>query len=445
MECEFVIQEPVDKNFDMNNQKKDERSSNLFRAEAISKHKNHWLGTSRLAIPAWHRVYAMLGIIVILAVIAILIFGRYIKHIEATGMLVPARGLLNLKSPITGKITVIFVKSGQHVNTQDQVFAITSGIENPAIGDIATAVDHSLRAEIDITNSELKSADSKKIVQEVGLRNRRDFLMAEVPQFNSQIAIQKQIVSSAQRILDEYSNVQGAGIVSDPEIQQQRLSVLSAQQQIANLRRQRLDTQSQLAQVEEQCRELPISSQNDKNAIRSKLQDLRQQLAKLSGSNLVVVRSPSSGEISALTCHVGDSVSAGESLASVTPKGSPLEAQILVSSEAIGFVRQNANVELHYTSFPYREFGAFTGTVESVSSSALTTSELDSLTGQHSDTPMYRVMVTLPSQSVDVQGHKVALQPGMQVTAEIAMNQLRLIEWIFEPLYDLTGRPVLGH
>ncbi len=65
------------------NQIKKKRSSNLFRAEAISKQKNHWLGASRLPVPKWHRIYAMLGIIIILAVGVILIFGGYRKHIEA--------------------------------------------------------------------------------------------------------------------------------------------------------------------------------------------------------------------------------------------------------------------------------------------------------------------------------------------------------------------------
>ncbi len=430
---------------DVNNQKEEDRSYDLFRGEVISNQTNYWLGTSRLPVPKWHRIYVMLGIIIILAVSAILLFGRYIKHLEASGQLMPTKGLLNLRSPITGKITAIFVRSGQHLDTQAQVFAITSGIESPAIGDITTAIDRSLHAEIDIANSEYASADSKKRVRETGLRNRLVFLKAQIPQFDSQIKIQEQVVASSKNIFNEFSSVRGTGIVSDPEVQQQWLSVLNAQQQIVSLRRQRLDAQSQLAQIEEQLRELPISTKTDEDTIRSKLQDLKQQLTKLSGGNIVVVRSPSAGEISSLTCHVGDSVSVGESLASITPRGSPLEAQILVPSEAIGFVRQNTNVELHYTSFPYREFGAFTGMVNSISSSALTSSELTSLTGQHSDTPMYVVMITLPSQSVNAQGRKVMLRPGMQVTAEIAMNQLRLIDWVFEPLFDLTGRPIFGH
>ena len=33
-----------------------------------------------------------------------------------------------------------------------------------------------------------------------------------------------------------------------------------------------------------------------------------------------------------------------------------------------------------------------------------------------------------------------ALQPGMQVEADIQLDRRRLIEWIFEPLLGLAGR-----
>jgi membrane fusion protein len=34
----------------------------------------------------------------------------------------------------------------------------------------------------------------------------------------------------------------------------------------------------------------------------------------------------------------------------------------------------------------------------------------------------------------------VPLQPGMQLEADIMMERRRLIEWVLDPLFTLTGR-----
>jgi membrane fusion protein len=54
--------------------------------------------------------------------------------------------------------------------------------------------------------------------------------------------------------------------------------------------------------------------------------------------------------------------------------------------------------------------------------------------------PLYRIKVALDGQTVSAYGRAEALQPGMQVEADILLDRRRLIEWIFEPLLSLAGR-----
>jgi membrane fusion protein len=48
--------------------------------------------------------------------------------------------------------------------------------------------------------------------------------------------------------------------------------------------------------------------------------------------------------------------------------------------------------------------------------------------------------VRLARQEVTVYGRPVPLQPGLQLDADVLIERRRLIEWVFDPLFTLTGR-----
>jgi membrane fusion protein len=53
---------------------------------------------------------------------------------------------------------------------------------------------------------------------------------------------------------------------------------------------------------------------------------------------------------------------------------------------------------------------------------------------------VYRVTVRLDSQHVTAYGKPVALQPGMQLEADLLVERRRLIDWVLDPLYSFTGK-----
>ena len=56
------------------------------------------------------------------------------------------------------------------------------------------------------------------------------------------------------------------------------------------------------------------------------------------------------------------------------------------------------------------------------------------------DAPVYLVTVELASQSVIAYGDALPLQPGMQLEASVQIETRRLIEWVFDPLFTVTGK-----
>jgi len=80
-----------------------------------------------------------------------------------------------------------------------------------------------------------------------------------------------------------------------------------------------------------------------------------------------------------------------------------------------------------------------------VSRAALSSAELpQQLSGLTSlydpKAPIYRITVALTRQTAVAYGKAVPLQPGMQLEADVLIEKRRLIEWVFDPLFTLTGR-----
>jgi membrane fusion protein len=54
--------------------------------------------------------------------------------------------------------------------------------------------------------------------------------------------------------------------------------------------------------------------------------------------------------------------------------------------------------------------------------------------------PVYRITVSLVQQTAVAYGEPVALQAGMRLEADILIERRRLIEWVLDPVFTLTGK-----
>jgi membrane fusion protein len=157
---------------------------------------------------------------------------------------------------------------------------------------------------------------------------------------------------------------------------------------------------------------------------------------------LSTVVATSSGTVSSLLIVAGQSVAPGDTLLAIVPDSSPLEAQLLVPSSAIGFVRVGTPVRIRYTAFPYQKFGIQSGAVTQVSRSALTPNEAGALGGEVMENRQlrYRVRVSLDRQSVLAYGKMERLLAGMTVEADLLLDRRTLLEWLIEPLLGARER-----
>jgi membrane fusion protein len=134
----------------------------------------------------------------------------------------------------------------------------------------------------------------------------------------------------------------------------------------------------------------------------------------------------------------GQTITTSTPLLSLVPAEAVLEAHLLVPSRAMGFIAPRQTVAIRYQAFPYQRFGSAKGCITAISKTLITPSEVTLPVPLHE--PVYRVTVALEAQTVTAYGAEMPLQAGMVLDADIWLDQRRLLEWVFDPLYSITGR-----
>lgn len=273
------------------------------------------------------------------------------------------------------------------------------------------------------------------------LRMQQRMLADQIRQVDAQRAIEQHQVGDLSALLRRLQTLGGKGYVSALDIQQQRTQEASAESAVKSLARQRSQSEQQLKSIADQLIQLPLTTASKLNDLRNQLAQSEQALAQNETDRATVLRAPQSGMVSSVLIQPGQAVAAGQSLLAVMPRGSLLQAQLLVPSSAIGFVHIGTPVVLHYQAFPYEKFGVQHGTVSNISSSALTPTEITTLLGEKPPAEsLYRVEVRLAAQSIQAYGVPASLKPGMTLDADLLLDRRRMIEWIFEPLYGMGHR-----
>ncbi len=417
----------------------------LFRQQAIDAQAATSLGTVRLATPVSHQVWALVALIAVASILIWLFVGHYTRREHVSGSLVPQAGLLTVTARNAGTVTTIGVAEGSEVQADEPLLTLSGDRSSVTMGDTSVVISTQLHSEQARLQSDLADTQHMADQQAIDLRMQQRMLRNQIQQIDAQLAIEQRQVHDLSTLLQRLQALGTKGYVSALDIQQQRTQELDAEGQVKSLARQRSESQQQLASIGDQLSQLPLATATKLNDLRRQMAQIVQGLAQNEADRATVLRAPESGMVSAVLIKPGQAVTPGQSLLSVVPQGSLLQAQLLVPSSAIGFVHDGTAVLLHYQAFPYQKFGVQHGTVTQVSRSALTPVEITTLLGQQlPPEPLYRVVVKLATQHVVAYGRLQALKPGMRLDADLMLDRRRMIDWIFEPLYGMAKRAGAG-
>jgi membrane fusion protein len=229
------------------------------------------------------------------------------------------------------------------------------------------------------------------------------------------------------------------GFMARKDVDARRSSVLLSQQELATHRRLLSTNEREIADIKARLASIPLEIAAARAEAEGAAAALQQRTAEQESRRLQFITAPVAGRIAALPVATGQTIAAGATIAVIVPEDGRLEAELLAPSKAIGFVKPGQEVQISLQAFPYQRFGTVQGKIRMVSTTVIAPSELV-IQGLNIQEPTFRIRVALAREAMMAYGESYPLQPGMLVSADIVFDRRSLVEWLFDPIYAVTGR-----
>jgi membrane fusion protein len=429
---------------DGTDQREIERTS-LFREEAMEAGRTRWLGTVVMTPPISHTLLTALAVVLAFGVAGLLAFGEFSRKARLGGWLSPERGLIHVVPPQAGVLTQLTVSEGQQVASGDPIGTVSAELRSEAVGATQVEIVRQLRARRESLEAERAELAAIAAAQQAALDKRLAAIDAEAAALEGEFTLQRARTDLAQRALVRQRELNARALTVEINVQAAEESALDQALALQALERTRATLLRERLEVEAARQEGPNRTELERAALGREIATVEQELALAEAQRQIVLTAPAAGVITAVQASSGANVGPEAPILIIVPADAHLEARLYGPSRAIGFVRPGQRVLLRYEAFPFQKFGQYTGVVGSVSRSTVGPGELGAAAAAIPDLeapnePVYRVTVTLDSQTVTAYGETVPLQAGMRLEADILIETRRVYEWLLDPLRALAGR-----
>lgn len=185
------------------------------------------------------------------------------------------------------------------------------------------------------------------------------------------------------------------------------------------------DNDKRIAEIDSQLAKAIL--ENNKQIVEIDSQLVQAQQTQTYGA----IRSPVTGTVfDVKVVGTGFVANSSEPILKVVPNEA-LVAQVAITNQDIGFVREGMSVDVRIDSFPFSEFGDIKGTLVSIGSDALPPTEIQ---------PYYTfpAKIELEQQYLDVGDRQIRLQSGMSLNANVKVRS-RTVLSIFTDMFTKTA------
>ena len=203
-------------------------------------------------------------------------------------------------------------------------------------------------------------------------------------------------------------------------------------------------SQKRLAQITSNYKQ---QLHNERVDAQGQWDKLQQEVAKQRHKQtLLELKASQAGKIKDVATHtIGSVVSPGTILLTLVPIDEPLQAEVMINNDDVGFVHEGQSVKLKLAAYPFQKYGMVDGIVTHVSAdasegqganngpAATNNSAATNSNGQASQSG-YKAIVTLNQQALQASNQTFKLAPGMQVAAEINQGQRTIMEYLLSPV-----------
>ena len=344
-----------------------------------------------------------------------LAIARTEEVVVATGKLEPVGNVKDVRIPPGGVVEAILVKNGQRVSKGEALIRLDQESSAEQLKSLTNGVNEKT-TQISQKQQQLML---KRLERERTLDLNRE-----------QLASTRVNLGLEQDILNRLAGLAKDGAVPDIQYLQQRNKV---QELKGELTKREIDGRRQINQVDQQIEQLNA----ELAGLRSERAQLNANLTEVRVTNKnQTLRAPVDGIVFDLKINnpgfISQSMSS-EVMLKVVPFNT-LEADVMIPSNKIGFVRAGQPADISIDSFPASDFGVLEGTVESVGSDALPPNPQ-----QMRQEYTYPAVIKLDSQQLKLKsGKQLPLQVGMSLTANIKLRSVSYLQLLLNTFQSKT-------
>ncbi|MFC5550772.1 HlyD family efflux transporter periplasmic adaptor subunit [Massilia aerilata] len=401
----------------------------LFRTEATQQLLAKGEGAIVLSQPVRGKIALLAAVALGFCLASYIVAFDYTKTITISGELNVVGGNAAIIATEAGRIRTTSVKSGALVEKGQPLFSIVSQRDSGA-----QVNDERITAIIDSRLAMLKSLSAaQRRVSDVQSAKSCEQVQEITSQLNDvkmQTKLQQQRVENLRKIRANLETLRNQGYISNVQWLQQENELVSEESRLIELKRSASGMIVQQTQYVFDCREQRANKEVTSTNAKLMLAGLAQEQLEHQLNSQTIYRSPISGTVILNVISPGGSIIPGQELATVMPRGKPVEAVLSVPSRAVAWLKHNQKVFLQVEAFPYQRYGYLVGQVRSIDAAPVVTS---ATTKQH-DGPLYRVFVEVDSSAFRLPRTSAGLMPGMSVLARIEVDRRPIYRWIIDPL-----------
>jgi membrane fusion protein len=411
----------------------------LFRDAAVAARRSHMHGGVVLSRPfafsALTGLFAGLGA----ALLLFAYFGSYTANSTLRGRVITERGVIEIGSAQAGTIIEKRVAEGQRVTAGAALFVVSSDTLTEAGTAAQRAIVEQLVRRRRSLDAQIASTRSLEHAERAAIDERLAATHQEAESLEQMIATVRERLALATQAMQRLEKMRARGFLAEDQWVSREVELLEQRAQLQQLERERSALARLAAELEGRATTLGLQYANELAELQRAVGATDLEIVESESRRAAVVASPESGTATGVVAEVGQAVERGAVLARLVPDGAALLVELFAPSRAVGFVAPGSEVRLRYAAFPYQKFGHARGRVATVSLAALETTTAAAARPGWWAEPMYRVTVSLESQTLIAYGQPQRLLPGMEVEADVLLETRRLYEWVFEPLYALVG------
>jgi len=405
----------------------------LFRREAVDfqRWQRQW-GETVLPQPLSAKVLTWALSATVAAAILFLSVARFSRTESVRGYLSPSAGIVRVYPARVGTITAVYVRQDQRVRQGQLLFAVATPDSGTNGQDINAAKLAVLKGEERSIRQEMAAEGALAQSQTDQLQAAIASAGAEVGSLRQQMQIGERRVAVTRSMLNDIDWLLARGDMSLVQAKEREAEVLDQEQALASLTGALADKKDRLDALRYTLAELPLKTAGAIELLQERLADTEQGMATIRGQLAYALRAPIAGRVTALQAMTGESVDPRHLELEIVPQNTPLQAIIFIPTRAAGFARAGQRVRLRYDAFPYENFGTHEGRIIRISRTVLTSGDVTAPLLPNE--PSYEAVVSLDEPAVDAYGKAMALKPGMLLQADIVLDRVSLLRWLFEPL-----------